>query len=87
MTDDFRIAANERDITDLQQKVAVIPVLETKIENMGREIGELKVQIRDGFAEQKEDNKATRRVTMGFAFAVSGSCVAVLLTLLTTGVI
>lgn len=87
MTDDFRIKQLERDVEALEGKVAVIPVLETQITNMGREIGELKTAVRDGFAEAKEDQKATRRVTMAFAFTVAGACVTTLLTLLATGVI
>ena len=87
MTDEYRLQQLERYIAALQSQSAVIPVLENKIANQGHEINELKSMVRDGFAESKEDGKATRRTVMAFAFTVAGSSVAVLLTLLTTGAI
>lgn len=94
MTDEFRIKQLERDVANLEKKVEVIPVLEAQNANMGREIGELKQSVIRGFEnvdkrfdKSEEDQKATRRVTMVFAFTVAGACVTTLLTLLTTGVI
>lgn len=94
MTDDFRIQALERDVEAHQARIEVIAVLEAKIENMGREIGELKTTTKEGFNamgnrfdKAENDQKMTRRVTMAFAFTVAGSCVTILLTLLATGVI
>lgn len=87
MTDDFRLQELERDVANLVPLQGRVMVLETQIANEDREIGELKTMLKDGFAEAKEDQKATRRVTMGFAFTIAGSCVVTLLTLLMTGVI
>lgn len=84
MTDDFRIRELEKDVASLQKVAVKVPVLETKIENMGREIGELKLAVRDGFAEAKEDNKATRRSVMQFALTIAGSAIAVILTFVLT---
>lgn len=94
MTDEFRIKQLERDVAALEKKAEVIPVLQEQNASMGREIGELKQSIIRGFAnvdkrfdKSEEDQKATRRVTMAFAFTVAGACVTTLLTLLATGVI
>ena len=87
MTNDFRLKELERDVANLLPLEGRVMVLETQLSNMGREMSELKTVVKDGFAEAKDDQKATRRVTMGFAFTVAGSCVVTLLTLLATGVI
>jgi hypothetical protein len=87
MTDEYRLQQLERQLVALQERSALIPVLQEKIANQGHELSELKGMVRDGFAEAKEDGKATRRTVMAFAFTVAGSSVAVLLTLLTTGAI
>lgn len=87
MTNDFRIHQLERQVTALQEQAVMIPVLENKIANQGHEIGDLKVMVREGFAEAKEDGKATRRTVMAFAFTVAGASVAVMLTLLSTGTV
>lgn len=94
MDHERRISELERDVATLLPLQGKVMVLESQIENMGREIGELKQTIKDGFEKvdkrfdkSEEDQKATRRVTMAFAFTVAGSCVATLLTLTATGVI
>lgn len=81
-TDEHRLRLLEQDIQRLEARAQLVPVLESKIEAMGREIGEIRVTIREGFAETKEDGKQTRRVLMAFAFTIAGSAVAAIVTVL-----
>lgn len=85
MTDGFRIQQLERDVQSLEERAAVIPVLETKIENMGREIGEIKKSMVKGFDEQKDESKSTRRVLLGFAFTIAVSAIGVVFAVLSAG--
>jgi hypothetical protein len=94
MTNDYRIQQLEREVTALEQKAEVIPVLQEQIASLKREIVDSKQSIIRGFEnvdkrfdKSEEDQKATRRVTMAFAFTVAGACVTTLLTLLATGTI
>lgn len=80
--DGHRLVVLERNVDELQRQATRVPVLESKIEAMGREIGEIKTAMREGFREAKEDGKATRRVLMTFAFTIAGSAVLAILTVL-----
>lgn len=50
MTHERRIGELERAEEKLSERVAEIAVLKTQITSMGREIGELKLAMREGFA-------------------------------------
>lgn len=83
MTVERRIGVAENDIVTLRKEVGMIPVLETRLDAQGRELKEMKTQIREGFADQKEETKSTRRALIGFAFTIAAACVAALVGLLT----
>lgn len=85
MEDERRLSDLERDFASLQPLQAKVMVLEAQIENMGREIGEMKSTMKDGFAEVKEDGKATRRVVMGFAFTIAASAIGVVIAVVSGG--
>lgn len=77
--DDRRLAQLERDVGRLEERSEQVPVMAEQINGLRRDLTGFIDATNKRFDKQEADQAGLRRTIVGFAFAVAGSAVAVLL--------
>lgn len=80
------------DVERLQERVQVIPGLESDVRSLSREIGQLRKDTDAGFGrvekaldDLRDDGKRNRWTLIGFALTVAGAAVSVVLAVVANG--